>query len=65
MSKASEDSRYNKIPLPLENELRCGCQYHSDIVAKYNHDTVEIRCKHGKFVRLKVVEGELKEDEAE
>jgi hypothetical protein len=49
------ESRYGKIPFPLENELRCGCQHHSDVVAKYNHDTVEIRCKHGKFVRLKVV----------
>jgi hypothetical protein len=59
------NSRYGKIPLQLENELRCGCAYHSDIVAKYNKDTVEIRCKHGRFVRLKVVDGELREEKRE
>jgi hypothetical protein len=58
----NQDFRYNKIPLLLENELRCGCQYHSDIVARYNKDTVEIRCKHKQTVRLKVVDGELREE---
>ena len=57
------ESRYNKIPLQLENTLRCGCQYHSDVVAKYNHDTVEIRCKHGQSVVLKVVDGKLRKEE--
>jgi hypothetical protein len=58
----TEESCYDKIPIQLENELRCGCQCHSDIIAKYNDDTVEIKCKHGKTTRLKVIDGELKED---
>lgn len=46
----------------IMKDLRCGCNPHSDIVAKYNDDTVEIRCKHGRYVRLKVIEGKLQEE---
>jgi hypothetical protein len=42
--------------------LRCNCPTHSDLIAKYNDDTVEIKCKHGKIVRLKVVDGKIKEE---
>ena len=46
----------------LLKPLRCGCPNHSDVVAKYNETSVEIKCKHGQTKRLTVVKGKLEED---
>lgn len=42
-------------------DLRCTCTKYNDKIAEYDDNEVRIKCRHGKIMVLRVVEGKLKE----